>query len=55
MNKVLYAAFETVPFIKSGGLADVAFSLPKELRQLGTDVRVVLPKYSQIPERFKEK
>ncbi|WP_432667264.1 glycogen synthase GlgA [Wukongibacter baidiensis] len=55
MRKILYATFETVPFIKSGGLADVAFSLPKELRHLGTDVRVVLPKYSQIPERFRKK
>ncbi len=54
MEKVLYAAFEAVPFIKSGGLADVAFSLPRELRKLGVDIRVALPKYSQIPQEFKE-
>ncbi|WP_432404382.1 glycogen synthase GlgA [Wukongibacter sp. M2B1] len=54
MYKVLYAAFEAVPFIKSGGLADVAFSLPKALRQIGIDVRVVIPKYLQIPQEFKK-
>lgn len=54
MLKVLYVASEVVPFIKTGGLADVAFSLPKELRKLGIDVRVVLPKYSQISEKFKK-
>lgn len=53
MLKVLYVASEVVPFIKTGGLADVAFSLPKELRKLGIDVRVILPKYSQIADKFK--
>ncbi len=46
--KVLFAVSECVPFIKSGGLADVAGALPKELRSLGTDVRVILPKYGGI-------
>lgn len=50
--KILYAASECVPFIKTGGLADVAGSLPKELKKLGVDIRVVLPKYSVIPELF---
>lgn len=53
MMKVLYVASEAVPFIKTGGLADVAFSLPKELRKLGIDIRVVIPKYKNIPEEFK--
>ncbi|RKD30873.1 glycogen synthase GlgA [Thermohalobacter berrensis] len=52
--KVLFASAEAVPFIKTGGLADVTYSLPKALRKLGIDVRVILPKYSQIPEEFKE-
>ena len=43
--KVLFAVSECVPFIKSGGLADVAGSLPKELKKLGTDIRVMMPKY----------
>ncbi|MGD6969354.1 glycogen synthase GlgA [Rossellomorea vietnamensis] len=51
--KVLFVVSECVPFIKSGGLADVAGSLPKELRSLGTDVRVILPKYQSIAEEYK--
>lgn len=54
MVKVLMPAAEAVPFIKTGGLADVMGSLPKELRKLGVDVRVMLPKYSDIPGHFKE-
>lgn len=52
--KVLFTVSECVPFIKSGGLADVAGSLPKELRRLGTDVRVIMPKYGSISEEFKQ-
>jgi len=50
--KILCAASEGVPFVKTGGLADVIGSLPKELRKQGVDVRVVLPKYGDIPSRF---
>jgi ADP-glucose type glycogen/starch synthase len=46
--KVLVATSELAPFAKSGGVADVAASLSKELRRLGHDVRVVLPRYRQI-------
>jgi starch synthase len=53
--KVLFAVSECGPFAKSGGLADVAGSLPKELKSLGTDVRVILPKYSSIAENYKRK
>ncbi|UAL46671.1 glycogen synthase GlgA [Sutcliffiella horikoshii] len=53
--KVLFVVSECVPFVKSGGLGDVAGALPKELKKLGTDVRVILPKYGQIPEMFKNK
>lgn len=52
--KVLFAVSECGPFAKSGGLADVAGSLPKELTSLGTDVRVILPKYGTISDEFKQ-
>ena len=48
--KVLYVASEAVPFCKTGGLADVAGSLPKALKAQGVDVRVVIPKFSAIKE-----
>ena len=41
--KLLFAASEAVPFIKTGGLADVAGSLPKALAQAGHEVKVILP------------
>ena len=52
--KVLFVAAEGAPFFKTGGLGDVAYALPKELRKQGVNIRVVLPYYTQMPERFKE-
>lgn len=45
---ILIAASEVVPFAKSGGLADVAGALPKALKALGHDVRIVMPRYYSI-------
>lgn len=53
--KVLFVASESVPFVKTGGLGDVIGSLPAALRKQGIDVRVMLPKYSEIPDDWKQK
>lgn len=53
--KVLFATAECWPFVKTGGLGDVSYALPKALKKEGVDVRVILPKYSTIPNYLKEK
>ena len=53
--KILFVASEARPFIASGGLADVAGSLPKALCDLGHECRVVIPLYKNIPQQFREK
>lgn len=53
--KVLFLASEADPFIKTGGLADVAGSLPKELVKKGVDIRVVIPLYSTISQLYRKK
>ena len=50
--KILFAASEAVPFVKTGGLADVVGALPPVLAKEGHDVRVVLPLYSSIPREW---
>ena len=55
MNKILFAASECVPFIKTGGLADVCGALPKEFDKRYWDIRVVLPFYSCIPEQLRNR
>lgn len=52
--KILFVASEAAPFLKTGGLADVAHSLPKALKKAGTDIRVIIPKYGKISDEFKE-
>lgn len=53
MKKILFAASEAVPFIKTGGLADVTGSLPKYFDRKKYDVRIILPKYLCMDERFR--
>lgn len=48
MKKILFAASEALPYVSSGGLADVIYSLPKALCAQGADVRVILPLYDKI-------
>ena len=50
--KVLYVASEAVPFVKTGGLADVAGSLPKALLKEDVDIRVIMPKYGAIAKEY---
>lgn len=51
--KIYILAAEIVPFAKAGGMAEVVGALPKALKALGHDVRLVMPRYSQVkPERF---
>ena len=53
--RVLFAASECVPFVKTGGLADVAGALPVELAARGAQVRVVLPLYAAIGEPWRSR
>ena len=50
--KILFAASECVPFIKTGGLADVVGALTPVLKSQGADVRVILPLYAAIPQEY---
>ncbi|MDY2918346.1 MAG: glycogen synthase GlgA [Anaerococcus sp.] len=52
---VLFLSGEAVPFIKTGGLADVAGALPKELVKKGVDCRVVIPLYKDIDDKYRQK
>ena len=53
MKNVLFVASECVPFIKTGGLADVVGSLPKCFNKDEFDVRVIIPKYMCMKEEYK--
>ena len=53
--KILFATSECVPFVKTGGLADVIGALPREIRKAGEDVRVILPLYKAIGAEWREK
>ena len=55
MKKILFATSEAVPFIKTGGLADVAGSLPKCFDKRYFDIRVILPKYACMKQEWKDK
>ena len=49
--KILFVTSEVVPFIKTGGLADVSAALPQTLAEMGHEVRIVVPKYGAVDDR----
>jgi starch synthase len=49
--KILFVTSEVVPFMKTGGLADVSAALPQALAELGHEVRIVVPKYGAVDDR----
>lgn len=49
--KILFVTSEVVPFIKTGGLADVSAALPQSLAEMGHEVRIVVPKYGAVDDR----
>lgn len=53
--KILFVTSECAPFSKSGGLADVAFSLPPALKKSGHEIRIITPYYKCVKERFADK
>ena len=52
--KILFATAECVPFVKTGGLADVAGALPKEIMKAGEEVRVILPLYKAVDQKWRD-
>ena len=52
MNKVLFVSFESLPFVKTGGLADVVYALPKSLDRQQFEVRVVMPMFKAVKEKY---
>lgn len=52
--KTLFVAAECAPFFKTGGLGDVAGALPKALKEKGTEIKVVVPFFTKMPQRYKE-
>ena len=54
MKKILFITSEVYPFIKTGGLGDVAYALPKELNRQGYETRVMCPLYKDIPQQYKD-
>lgn len=53
--KVLFVTSEAAPFVKTGGLGEVAGSLPQALKKLGVEVSVVLPKYGPISDDYRKR
>lgn len=51
---ILYAVSEAFPFAKDGGLGDVAYAFPQTVRTMGQDIRVMMPLYDTIPQKYRD-
>ena len=54
-RSVAFIGSECYPFVKTGGLGDVMYALPRALTKLNCDVKVILPRYKCIPQKYQEK
>ena len=54
-RSVAFIGSECYPFVKTGGLGDVMYALPKALAKQNCDVKVILPRYACIPEEYQNK
>ena len=54
-RSIAFIGSECYPFVKTGGLGDVMYALPKALSELNCDVKVILPRYHCIPWKSQEK
>ena len=54
-RSVAFIGSECHPFVKTGGLGDVMYALPRELVKQNCDVRVIMPRYACIPQKYQEK
>ena len=54
-KSVVFIGSECYPFVKTGGLGDVMYSLPKALVKQNCDVKVIIPRYKCIPEKYQKK
>ena len=54
-RSIAFIGSECHPFVKTGGLGDVMYALPRELVRLNCDVRVILPRYACIPQKYQDR
>ena len=54
-RSIAFIGSECYPFVKTGGLGDVMYSLPKALIKRNCDVKVIIPRYKCIPQKYQEK
>ncbi|MBP0986536.1 MAG: glycogen/starch synthase, partial [Oscillospiraceae bacterium] len=54
-RSIAFIGSECYPFVKTGGLGDVMYALPKALAEQNCDVKVIIPRYRCIPEKYQEK